>query len=74
MQVRFNILLYWIFFVIFKVLLLDSNEEKTDFWLAQLQSDQLENPFLFETGFLGEVIREYLYLNVTHSKRVIQCG
>lgn len=35
----------------FKVLLLDSNEEKTDFWLAQLQSDQLENPFLFETGF-----------------------
>lgn len=51
MQVRFNILLYWISFVMFKVLLLDSNEEKTDFWLAQLQSDQLENPFLFETGF-----------------------
>lgn len=68
MQVKFNILLYWISFVIFNVLLLDSNEEKTDFWLAQLQSDQLEN------RILGEVIKEYLYLNVTHSKRVIQHG
>lgn len=68
MQVKFNILLYWISFVIFNVLLLDSNEEKTDFWLAQLQSDQLEN------RILGEVIKEYLYLNVTHGKRVIQRG
>lgn len=51
MQVKFNILLYRISFVIFNVLLLDSNEEKTDFWLAQLQSDQLEN------RILGEVIR-----------------
>lgn len=51
MQVRFNILLYWISFVIFNVLLLDSNEEKQIYDLLSCRVISWKTRFYLKQDF-----------------------